>query len=419
MQHSRKQAYWNWVLLSAFVAYQYLLRIYPSIFTDEIRATFQFSANEFSTLSTYCIGVYSCLQIPLGILLDKMGVRWIIIASLGLCLIGQHLFTHTHTQWVAQGGRILIGIGAAPAFIGVVKVISDSFPNRLCGIFIGITCVFGLMTTLVSSHWLRQLEATGLSWQQAIDNLSWIGGILWVILLLSLATSNEDRSADASRESTRFWPSFCSVLLNPKIFLYALLTIGTCAVVNTVSDLWGPAFLSAKYHLSPLQAIHYNQSIFAGLMVGSFLIPTVFSEGKRILQGIRTCYLLLGGIFICLIYGSASIPPFLLQTALFGAGVVACADILCFSLAAQLSTPKTSALIIGWVNTINMLGLSCLQGLVAFSLDKHWSGITNEQGLRIYLARDYEFALGILLNVVMGGTVIAWCMRNKNYNLKK
>jgi hypothetical protein len=189
--------------------------------------------------------------------------------------------------------------------------------------------------------------------------------------------------------------------------------------VNTVSGLWGPAFLSAKYHLSPLQAVHYNQSISAGLMVGSFLLPTIFSEGKRILQGIRTCYLILVGIFICLIYGSASIPPSLLQIALFVAGIVACADILCFSLTAQLSTPKTSALIVGWVDTIHMLGLACLQGLVAFSLDKHWSGVTNEQGLRIYQARDYEFALGVLLNVVIGGTVIVWCMRSKNHNLKK
>jgi MFS family permease len=419
MQHSCKQAYWNWLLLSAFFAYQYLLRIYPSIFTDEIRATFQFSANEFSTLSTYCLGVYSCLQIPFGILLDKIGVRWIIIASLSLCLIGQYLFTHTQVQWVAQWGRILIGIGSAPAFMGVVKVISDSFSNRLCGIFIGITCVLGMVTTMVSSHWLRQLDTTGLNWQQAIDNLSWIGCILLVILLLSLTTSNENRSVDASKEYTRFWPSFCSVLLNHKVFLYALLTIVTCAVVNTVSDLWGPAFLSAKYHLSPLQAIHYNQNIFAGLMVGSFLLPTVFSEGKRILQGIRTCYLVLVGSFICLIYGSASMPPFLLQTALFVAGVVACADILCFSLTTQLSTQKTSALIVGWVNTIHTLGLACLQGLVAFSLDKHWSGVTNDQGLRIYQARDYEFALGVLLNVVIVGAVIAWYMRSKNHNLKR
>jgi hypothetical protein len=303
--------------------------------------------------------------------------------------------------------------------MAAVKVISDSLSNRLRGIFIGITCVLGLGTAMVGSHWLRQLDSAGLSWQQAIDNVSWIGCVLWIILLLSLTTANEDRFTDTSKESTCFWSSFCSVLLNRKVFLYALLTIGTCSVVNTVSDLWGPAFLSAKYHLSPLQSVYYNQNIFAGLMVGSFVLPIVFSEGKRILRGIRTCYLLLVGIFICLIYGSASIPPTLLQTALFVAGIVACADILCFSLTAQLSTPKTSALIIGWVNAINMVGLSCLQGLVAFSLDKHWSGVTNEQGLRIYQACDYEFALSILLNVVIGGMVIVWCMRSKNHNLKK
>lgn len=209
-----------------------------------------------------------------------------------------------------------------------------------------------------------------------------------------------------------------SVLSNRKILLYALLTIGTCSVVNTLSDLWGPTFLSVKYHLSILEAVHYNQIIFAGLMIGSFLLPALFGASKYTFRGVRTCYFTLICIFIFFIYGSDIVHPTFLKLILFLAGIAACGDILCFALVAQISTPQTSGLTVGWVNTINMLGLSLLQKLVALSLDKHWSGTLNEHALRIYQAGDYECALETLLNVVIIGAVITCFMRSKHHNLK-
>ena len=417
MKHSNRQAWWSWALLSAFYAYQYILRVYPSIFTDEIRDTFHFSANTFSTLSTYCICVYSCLQIPLGLLLDRLGIRGLVISSLGLCLIGQYLFTHTDTQWVAQVGRILVGIGAAPAFMSAVKIISDSFPNKICGLLIGITCTIGTISIIIGCHWLKQLDVAGVSWQQAVDRLTLSGVILFFAILFTLGKDKKAPLKQSNRQQSSFLQTLESVFLNRKICLYALLTIGTCAVVNTLSDLWGPTFLSVKYHLNTLQAVHYNQMIFAGLMIGSFALPAIFGDNKNIFNGIRICYLTLIAIFIFFIYGPDKVNPNVLALILFLTGVAACGDILCFSLTAQLSNPSNSGLVVGWVNTINMLGLSLLQWIVAVSLDSHWSGNLNEHALRIYQADDYEFALGILLNVVVIGTVIAFFMRSKKHKI--
>ena len=157
--------------------------------------------------------------------------------------------------------------------------------------------------------------------------------------------------------------------------------------------------------------------LFAGFLIGALAIPMLFN-GKRSLRGVRVCCIVLICLFATIIYGPSQLPSFVLQTILFALGFFACADILCFALAAQLSTPQTSGFIVGWVNTVNMLGLTLLQYLVAHSLDKYWSGAVNANGLRLYEARDYELALGVLLNTVILALCIACFMRSRNIKVK-
>ena len=415
MKQTNKQAYWNWFLLSLFYAYQYLLRVYPNTFTNEIRNSFCFSANEFATLSAYCTLVYGCLQIPFGILLDKVNVRWLILSAFGLCLSGQYLFTHTTSPEWAQWGRILTGIGAAPAFISAVKIASDSFPDKSCGIFIGLTCVLGTIFTILGNSLLEYVCQQNNDWQLSASYLNVLGVILFVLCLLSLSTPQENSS---QKQEGNFWKNFLSVILNYRIFLYALLTIGTCATVTTLSDVWSKAFLMTKYNLSDQQAVFYGQFMFAGLLLGAFIIPFVF-KGKMTLKGVRFCCIMIAGLFSILIYGPNVMPAFVLQTILFALGFFACADVLCYALAEQESTPQTSGLIIGWTNTINMLGFTLLQTFVGRSLDEYWSGTVNAEGLRVYQSYDYELALGLLLNCVLVCLFIAFLMRTKNLRRKE
>ena len=409
MNRDNRQAYLNWFLLSLFYSYQYLLRVYPSTFTDNIRETFHSSAHEFATLSTCCLFIYSCMQIPFGILLDRVNTRSLILSAFGLCLTGQILFTHTNSITYAQLGRILIGIGAAPAFMSTVKMVSDTFPDKLCGIFIGITCTLGTIVVILGTSLLKYICTLTNDWQKALWFLNAVGIVVFIVCCFALPRT---KAVKIKNSETSFWKIFLSVVSNYRIFLYALLTIGTCAVVTTLSDLWSNTLLITKYRLNDTQAVFYNQFMFAGFLLGALIIPMLF-VGKQSLRGVRVCCVVLIGLFSIIIYGPNQLPSFVLQAILFGLGFFACADILCFALAAQLSTPQTSGFIVGWVNTINMLGLTFLQYLVAHSLDKHWAGSVNANGLRLYEASDYEFALGILLNTVIIALCIACLMRSR------
>jgi Sugar phosphate permease len=234
--------------------------------------------------------------------------------------------------------------------------------------------------------------------------------VLFILCLLTLSVQDKEAQGDTHND---FWETFMSVVLNYRIFIYALLTIGICATVTTLSDLWGNAFLITKYRLSETQAVLYNQFMFAGSLLGSFIVPLIFSGGRKVLLGVRVCCWSVVALFAVLIYATNQISGVVLQTALFFLGFFAYGDVLCFALAAQLSTPKTSGLIVGWVNTINMIGLTLLQMFVGHSLDEYWNGAVNAQGLRLYQASDYELALGLLLNVALICGFISFFIRTK------
>ena len=94
---------------------------------------------------------------------------------------GQYLFTHTTSPEWAQWGRILTGIGAAPAFISAVKIASDSFPDKSCGIFIGLTCVLGTIFTILGNSLLEYVCQQNNDWQLSASYLNVLGVILFVI----------------------------------------------------------------------------------------------------------------------------------------------------------------------------------------------------------------------------------------------
>ena len=59
-----------------------------------------------------------------------------------------------------------------------------------------------------------------------------------------------------------------------------------------------------------------------------------------------------------------------------------------------------------------MLGEPVLQKWIGVALDRHWSGVSDANGLRVYQVRDYEAALSVMLAVTIVCTIIAFCMKN-------
>ncbi|WP_187978225.1 nitrate/nitrite transporter [Mycetocola sp. JXN-3] len=91
---------------------------------------FDASAAAFSTLAVMQLVIYAGMQVPVGVLIDRLGPRVLIIFGLGLLAVGQVILAIADQLGVAVLGRILVGAGDAAIFVSVLRLISSWFTGK-------------------------------------------------------------------------------------------------------------------------------------------------------------------------------------------------------------------------------------------------------------------------------------------------
>lgn len=385
-----RRAYANWFLLALFFGYQYAARSCAGTFGDEIRTAFRIDAAKFADFGAWCMLAYSCLQIPFGIALDRIGIRRIVLISFAVCLAGNYTFTHAQTFETARVGRLLLGIGGVPAYMSAVKFIADEFSITSAGFFIGLTRAVGSALVIAGNPLLKNICLNGgYSWQQSADFLNYFGTFIFLLCVMFLFPYHKQPVRSVSRQKP-----LRNVLANGKIYLFGFLIIGTNTAAVALADLWGPGFLTTKFNLSAQSAVNSTQLIYGGMLLGSVLIPMLFS--KNIMRGACIGCTVLTVLFFTVVNGPASLSITLLAVFLLSIGIFSAIDMLFFALGARLSTPQTSGLIASLINSVGMFGEPILQKHIGMTLHRFWNGILSNEGLPLYRTADYEHALQIL-----------------------
>jgi MFS family permease len=92
---------------------------------------FAVSAAVLSTLAVVQIAVYAGLQIPVGIALDRIGPRRLVLLGALLLVLGQAVVAVSPTIGPAVIGRVLVGAGDAMTFISVIRLLPMWFSGRI------------------------------------------------------------------------------------------------------------------------------------------------------------------------------------------------------------------------------------------------------------------------------------------------
>jgi MFS family permease len=92
---------------------------------------FHSSAALLSTLAVVQLIVYAGLQIPVGILIDRVGPKWLISVGCALMVLGQLVLSIAPDIPTAVLGRVLVGAGDAAVFISVIRLVNSWFQGRI------------------------------------------------------------------------------------------------------------------------------------------------------------------------------------------------------------------------------------------------------------------------------------------------
>jgi len=98
------------------------------------------------------LGVYAALQVPVGVLLDRLGSRRLISTGAMLMGIGQLVLATAHNVGLALAGRVLVGAGDAMTFISVLRLIALWFPPRRVPLLTQLTGILGQVGQIVAAY---------------------------------------------------------------------------------------------------------------------------------------------------------------------------------------------------------------------------------------------------------------------------
>ncbi|MBX3311968.1 MAG: MFS transporter [Microbacteriaceae bacterium] len=188
---------YRWVVLAVLIlAYAVAVMHRTSMGVASVAAGERFvgSAALLSSIGAVQVIVYGCLQIPVGILLDRFGARIMLLSGTLLMTAGQILLALTPDVGIAIFARGLVGAGDAGIFISVIRVITSWFPYHQVPFVQQIATQIGQLGQFISViPFALVLNTSG--WESAF---LWISFPTLVVGLLILAfVRNRPKEAEA------------------------------------------------------------------------------------------------------------------------------------------------------------------------------------------------------------------------------
>ncbi|GAB7061884.1 MFS transporter [Streptomyces mexicanus] len=146
---------------------------------------FHVGASALSTFSILQLLVYAGMQIPVGLLVDRLGTKKVLGLGAVLFTAGQIGFAFSPSYGTALLSRALLGCGDAMTFISVLRLGSRWFPARRGPLVAQLAGLVGMAGNLVSTLVLaRLLHSVG--WTAAFAGSALAGAVVFVLLLLFL-----------------------------------------------------------------------------------------------------------------------------------------------------------------------------------------------------------------------------------------
>jgi MFS family permease len=94
----------------------------------EAQRHFAITAAVLSLFAVLQLAVYASLQVPVGVMLDRIGSRRLIAGGALIMACGQLILATVHAVGLAVTGRVLVGAGDAMTFISVLRLVAVWFP---------------------------------------------------------------------------------------------------------------------------------------------------------------------------------------------------------------------------------------------------------------------------------------------------
>jgi ACS family D-galactonate transporter-like MFS transporter len=408
------------LLLGLGVLISYIDRVNVSVAKQALHDDFGVTTITFGYLLSAYSWSYAALQMPMGVFLDRFGVRRIgrvssflwSVASLGAAA----------ATGVASffGARLLLGVGEASTFPANAKAVGYWFPDQERSL---ATAIFDSAAKLSSAIGvpLAGLLLLHFGWRTSFAVTGIMSFTYFLIFWKVYKNPSEDkdlsqvewdyiRRGGAQPEDsvrTKHGASVLYLLQQRKVYGLAI----GCASYNYVFYLlltWLPSYLSAALHIDLLHSVMYTTvpwliATFTDLVVGGWLVDALIMRGKNPLR-VRQAVLIGGTALGMGIFGAgyAHTPASALFWVSVSIGGLSAAAPVGWSIP-SLIAPRESVGRVGGIvnlaNQISAISAPILTGYTVAATNSYtWTFVIAAVFLMIGIA-SYAFLLGDMAQI--------------------
>ena len=373
-------------------------RVAPAAIADELQSEFMIGGAMLGTLAATYYVIYTLMQVPTGVLNDTLGPRRVLVAGCLVAGMGSILFAAADTVGIAVVGRTLAGLGVSVAFVSMLKLGAEWFPEHRFATITGIGAMIGLTGALAA--------ATPLAW--AVTQVSWrtvflAAGAASLLLAAAIWLVAKDRPVPsitpvpAAPGETRWREGLALVARNRDTWPCFWYGFGMSGSYMTFVGLWGVPYLVHAYGMSVVQATQHTSLMLICLAASQGAVGALSDRSGRRRPLILASALAYLASWIAWLSGAAAIPGVSYAiSAVMGLSV--CGMTLSWACAKELNPPRYSGIAISLVNTSGFLAVGLLQPLVGWLLDRAAGGAPYAGA---------HFLPGIVLLTLFGAIAVA------------
>lgn len=403
---------------ATFYIYEYLLRVAPSVMTNELMLSFHIGAAALGSMVAFYYYIYTPMQLIVGLLMDRYGPRRLFTIAGLACGLGTYLFASTTNIFVAEMGRFMVGFGSAFGFVGVLKLATIWLPPDRFAMVAGLTSALGTMGGILGNLVLTTLVSHQ-GWRLSSYSAAVFGLALTIVMFLALRDGGKYQYRPSTVETTyshsdfaSIFKNFLSIIRNPQIWVVGIVGCFTYVANTAFADLWGNPFLRQVYHFNADQAARAISTGFLGWAIGGPIMGMFsdFTKQRRLPLTIGSAA---SAIAIAAVVYLPNMPVWGIYASLFFFSFFSSAHVVCFAVGREISPTRSAGTAVAVTNMFTMIGGILFQPMIGKILDMHWSGqIVN--GVRVYSTGDYQLALSILPICMLVTVFLTLFMRETN-----
>jgi MFS family permease len=392
-----------------------------------LRAHFNLGATGYGLVSSIYYYAYVPMQLPVGVLLDRYGPQRLLTLACMVCVIGTYVFTSTSILWVAAIGRLLVGLGSAFAFVGVLKLATIWLPENRLAMVSGTTAALGTVGAMLGDNFLG-IFVEQVGWIKTLNYTALFGIGLTLLLWFGIHDKRGSHQHTGTVSSLRKGLVDLGIIIRSKqIWVNGMYGCLVYLPTTVFAELWGIPYLMHAHGMSANSAGFANSVLFLGFTLGAPLMGFISDRlGKRkfpmMLGALGSTVVMLMILYLPGLNESS------IQGLMFLLGLLYSAQAIVFAVGRELSPGEAAGTAMAITNMIVMLGAMILQPLVGHLLDYSLSfrmpeavieGMAVSNLQKLYTVHDYQFALSIIPLGIFIAFILTFFLRETNAHAHK